>query len=253
MGGTVKGRVDCVVGNAPDGNRNFWVNTKQFFDDLETAGYGAIVASNWGATSSPPYVSATGFDFHDGGDPAGDNAFFVFEWGISASRPGGGSVLGKYYTLCQWADVEPFGDPPGDPGKIKGALLDGVGFQTAFLEDGTSPWNGGPEIVGTNTSSSVDTSSNDTIRMRKDGGAYADYVVTSGASTAKTVIRDDLNTLWAAEPWTADIVGTNQLRIRTDADGSNLDLDTFANGCLLSTPLGLDDGATYTPATVGRR
>ncbi|KKN70828.1 hypothetical protein LCGC14_0427200 [marine sediment metagenome] len=144
MGGTVKGRVDCVVGDAPDGNRNLFVNCKQFFDGLVTAGYGAIHASNFGA-------SASGFDFHDGTSPAGENAWFVFEWAISTERPGGGSVLGKVYTLVQWADGTAFGTAPGNPGLLKGAVADGVGFQTAFREDGGDPWNGTSAADGADT------------------------------------------------------------------------------------------------------
>ena len=144
MGGTVKGRVDCVVGQAAVGNRNAFVNIKQFFDDLVTAGYGAIHASQFGA-------GASGFDFHDGSEPAGENAFFVFEWALSAERPGGGSALGKVYTLVQWADVTTFGSAPGNPGLLRGAGGDGVGFQTAFREDGGDPWNGTTNANGTDT------------------------------------------------------------------------------------------------------
>jgi hypothetical protein len=142
MGGTVKGRVDCVLTLAPNGNQEHFTNLKQFFDDLVTAGYGAIHASNYGS-------GGTGFDFHDGANPSGENAFFVFEWATSTARPGGGSAIGKYYTLVQWADASNFGTAPGNPGLLNGAAgFDGVGICSAFLEDGNSPWNGGTAAAG---------------------------------------------------------------------------------------------------------
>jgi hypothetical protein len=126
----------------PNGNQENFVNCKQFFDALVTAGYGAIHASNYGA-------GGTGFDFHDGANPCGENAFFVFEWATSTLRPGGGSALGKVYTLVQWCDASSFGTAPGNPGLMNGTgTIDGVGFQTAFLEDGNSPWNGGTAAAG---------------------------------------------------------------------------------------------------------
>ena len=107
--------------------------------------------------------------------------------------------------------------------------------------------------VGTDTNATVDTSANDTLRIRRyPGSAYTVIAVTSGVATAKTVIRDDLNTAFLAAgiPFLAAVVGTNQLRIVTVAPnmgpGAILDLDTFANGSTLNTPAGFTDGVTQT-------
>ena len=105
-------------------------------------------------------------------------------------------------------------------------------------------------LTGSDTAVSVDTSANDTVRIRGTGGAYTAIPVTSGGATAKTVIRDDLNTAFLAGslPFEAKIVGTNQLRIFSLAlnrgPGATVDIDTFANGSTLNTPVGFADGAT---------
>jgi hypothetical protein len=99
----------------------------------------------------------------------------------------------------------------------------------------------------------VDTSANDTLRIRVNG-AYVDIAVTSGAATPKTTILADLNAAFLTNgyPFVASIVGTNQIQIDTTIAGQNalLDIDTFANGSTLNTPLGLTDGATLTPLTL---
>jgi hypothetical protein len=148
MSGTVLGRVDCVVTTPPNGDQETFINCKQFFDALVVAGYGVIYASNYGDTGGTP---GTGWDFHDGANPAKENAWFVFEWALSASRPGGGADLGKVYTLVQWASDSVFGSAPGNPGKISGADANGIAFQTVFLEDGTSPWGGTSAANGADT------------------------------------------------------------------------------------------------------
>lgn len=107
-------------------------------------------------------------------------------------------------------------------------------------------------LLGTEQSASVDTSTNDTLRIRANSGPYVDIVVTGGGTTAKTVIRDDLNTGFLANdlPFLASIEGTNQIQITSIAPNVGptavIDIDTFANGSLLNTPLGLSDGATVT-------
>jgi hypothetical protein len=104
-------------------------------------------------------------------------------------------------------------------------------------------------LIATNTAASVDTSSNDTLRIRTDATAsFTVIAVTSGASTAKTVIRDDLNTEFdsAGLNLIADIVGTNQIRIRTTSPdvgpGSYVEVDSVANGSTLSTAVGFTVG-----------
>jgi hypothetical protein len=107
--------------------------------------------------------------------------------------------------------------------------------------------------IGSDTNATVDTSANDTLRIRRfPGEAYTVIAVTAGVGTAKTVIRDDLNTAFLSNniPFLASIVGTNQLQIATIAPnvgaGATLDLDTFANGSTLNTPAGFTDGVTQT-------
>lgn len=106
-------------------------------------------------------------------------------------------------------------------------------------------------LTGSDTAASVDTSANDTVRIRSSSAlAYTAIAVTAGGATAKTVIRDDLNTAFAAAdiPFLAKIVGTNQLRIYSvganTGPGATVDIDTFANGSKLNTPVGFADGAT---------
>jgi len=110
-------------------------------------------------------------------------------------------------------------------------------------------------LRGTDTNANVDTSANDTLRIRQAGNYYV-IAVTSGAATPKTTIRDDLNTAFAAAglQFVASVVGTNQLQIDSVAPNSGpgavLDIDTIANGSTLNTPLGLTDGATLTGLTL---
>ena len=146
MGGTVIGRVDCVslAGGAANGNQEVFTNLYQFMQRMVTATYATLIASQYGS-------GGTGFDFHDGGNPSGENAWAVFRMNTSTERPGGGSELGAYYVLIQWADTAAFGTAPGDPGKLGGSTVDGVGVAVAYLEDGTSPWNGTTNADGTDS------------------------------------------------------------------------------------------------------
>lgn len=108
-------------------------------------------------------------------------------------------------------------------------------------------------LLGADTAATVDTSTNDTLRIRTNGQqAYTVIAVTAGAATAKTVIDTDLNAAFVAAglPFSSSIVGTNQIQITTTGTNvgplAGLDIDTFANGSLLNTPLGFTDGATLT-------
>jgi hypothetical protein len=112
---------------------------------------------------------------------------------------------------------------------------------------GTNVWLGGPSQIGTNTSSSVNTSTNDTLRIRASGGdAYTVIAVTSGASTAKTTIRNDLNAAFSSNslPFSARIIGTNQLQIAASGgvSGNVVDIDSVANGSTLNTAVGYANG-----------
>jgi hypothetical protein len=111
-------------------------------------------------------------------------------------------------------------------------------------------------LLGSDTNASVDTSVNDTLRIRVNAqSAYTVIAVTSGATTAKTDIRDDLNAAFLSNslPFIATIEGTNQIQIATIDPNlgpiAGLDIDLFANGSTLNTPLGFTDGATLTGAS----
>jgi hypothetical protein len=108
-------------------------------------------------------------------------------------------------------------------------------------------------IYGSDTGLTVDTSVNDTLRIRADAGdAYTVIAVTSGATEDKVTIRDDLNAGFVSNdlPFEALIVGTNQIKIIATGDNTYLDIDLFANGSTLNTPLGFTDGATIDGAEV---
>lgn len=111
-------------------------------------------------------------------------------------------------------------------------------------------------VTGTDTNAAVDTSINDTLRIRTNPlDAFTVIAVTAGAATAKTTIRDDLNAAFVANslPLIADVVGTNQIRIRTISPnvGPNayLEIDSVANGSILNTPVGFAVGGVVATGT----
>jgi hypothetical protein len=150
MGGTVHGSVDHQTTGANPADRNQEVFTWIYnfvVNQLIGNGYATMIATQYG-------TAGTGFDYFDGANPSGENAFFVFRMDTSTERPGGGSDLGAYYVLVQWADGTAFGSAPGNPGLIQGSNLagaDGVGIAVAFREDGTSPWAGTTNNNGADT------------------------------------------------------------------------------------------------------
>jgi len=108
-------------------------------------------------------------------------------------------------------------------------------------------------LIGSDTNASVDTSTNNTLRIRTNPGlAYTVIAVTSGATTAKTTIRDDLNTAFASNGLAvlASVDGSNRLVITSTSPNVGpralIDIDTIANGSILNTPAGFTDGATLT-------
>lgn len=110
--------------------------------------------------------------------------------------------------------------------------------------------------TGTDTNANVDTSVNDTLRIRTSPSAtYTVIAVTAGAATAKTTIRNDLNAAFTSNslPLVADIVGTNQIRIRTTSPNvgpsAYLQIDSVANGSTLNTPLGFAVGGVVATGT----
>jgi hypothetical protein len=102
---------------------------------------------------------------------------------------------------------------------------------------------------------SVDTSVNNTLRIRSVGAStpYQVIVVTTGIATLKTRIRDDLNIAFQnlSLPFVASIAGTNQIQIDTTAPNSGpnafLGVDSVANGSTLNTAVGFPVGVTTIP------
>lgn len=115
---------------------------------------------------------------------------------------------------------------------------------TAFLtEDAVVPVS----TTGTDTAATVDTSSNDTLRIRRGASdAYVVVTVTSGATTAKTVIANDLNLAFLNQglPFVASVGASNELIIKSKAPNTGpsgrLQIDTVANGSTLSTAVGFN-------------
>jgi hypothetical protein len=104
----------------------------------------------------------------------------------------------------------------------------------------------------TDVAATVDTSANNTLRIRQGAAdAWTVIVVTTGAGTAKTTIRDDLNAVFQAPlaplPFVASVVGTNQIQIDTVATDNSgpsarLEIDTVGNGSTLNTAIGYAAG-----------
>jgi hypothetical protein len=151
MAGTPIGKIDQDMAvAAPNCNQELFKNCFDFFEQMVTAGYATRIALQYGA-------SGTGTDYHDGANPFGENAFFVYRMdgatsGNTASDRDGVTLPDfDYYVLVQWADAAAFGTTPGNPGKLNDAVADGVGIAVAVREDGTSPWGGTTNNDGTDT------------------------------------------------------------------------------------------------------
>lgn len=141
MSGTLVGVVDCYhTVNAANGNKNTFVNLYTFMQRHVTVGNATLHASNYGN-------GASGFDYHDGANPAGENAWAVFKFLASASS----IRTTDFYVLIQWATNSSFGASPGNPGSIENATGDGVGIIMAYREDNGDPWNGTTNANGADT------------------------------------------------------------------------------------------------------
>lgn len=127
-----------VTASDKNANQEFFKTLYDFLQQGVTAGYGQLVALQYG-------LSGTGTDFHDGANPFGENAFAVFKWLASASA----YRSRDFYIMIQWADSSTFGSAPGDPGYNRGS--DGVAIIIAYCDDGSSPWNGTTNADGTDT------------------------------------------------------------------------------------------------------
>lgn len=129
-------QLDMQIGDGvldpPDLNQNLYINVVRFFRYCATNGLCTIIASNYG-------TSGTGEDFHDGANPADDNAFICAAWDAGSGE--------TFYVYVQWADAE----------LLSGTLMlgstsnDGVGISMAVRDDGTNPWNGTSNDDGSDT------------------------------------------------------------------------------------------------------
>lgn len=106
-------------------------------------------------------------------------------------------------------------------------------------------------IRGSDTAASVNTSSNNTLRIRVlAAAAYTVIAVTASGATTKVQIVADLNAAFKtnALPFIASVQGTNQLQIDTVAPNSGptgrIEIDTSGNGSTLNTSCGITSGAT---------
>jgi hypothetical protein len=141
MSGTIVGKVDVytnVVNN--NGNQERFVALKRFLDLHVTAGNATLHASNYGN-------GASGFNYHDEANPAGQNAFAVYKFLASAST----NRTTDFYLLIQWADTDAFGASPGNPGLLDNSTTDGIGIQMAYREANGDPWNGTTNANGADT------------------------------------------------------------------------------------------------------
>ena len=144
MSGTVVRSIDHqILGTTATENQEIFTNLYNFFQQHVAAGNAALHASNFGA-------GGTGFDFHDGANPSGENAWACFRFLASAST----LRTTDFYVLIQWADVAIFGTAPGNPGQIDSGNGDGVALMMAYREGGASPWNGTTGAPGADTKGS---------------------------------------------------------------------------------------------------
>lgn len=106
---------------------------------------------------------------------------------------------------------------------------------------------------GSDTGATKDTDPNDTLRIRASSSApYTVITVTTDNALAVATLVNELNLAFINNglPFTASVVGTNQVQIDTTSGDVSLDIDTVANGSTLNTALGFTDGVTVTPLTV---
>lgn len=143
MSGTLVGVVDSLINGAntplfSDRYKNAFSNLYKFMQRHVTVGNATLHASNFGS-------GGTGFDYHDGANPSGENAWAVYKFLASAS-----SVrTTDFYVLIQWAYSSTFGASPGNPGA--GDIADMIGVAMAYREDNGDPWNGTTNANGADT------------------------------------------------------------------------------------------------------
>lgn len=106
-------------------------------------------------------------------------------------------------------------------------------------------------VTGTDMAVTVDTTVNNTLRIRTGGSSvYTVIVVTIGAATPKTTIVTNLNAGFTAAGLllSASVVGTNQIRITSTGANTGpyafFQIDSVANGSTLNTSVGFPVGGT---------
>lgn len=108
-------------------------------------------------------------------------------------------------------------------------------------------------LTGTDTASAVNTSSNKTLRVRVSAAsAYTAITVTSGASTAKTQIVNDLNAAFITNgiPAYASLSNTTANALVVSTNTQYLDIDSVANGSNLNTAVGYPSGGQVVTGAV---
>lgn len=148
MAGTSHGKVNIVVstGNAANNAQEIFKSWYDAMEHLVTFGYVQRIALQYGS-------GGTGTDFHDGANPFGDNAFFVYRWPPNVGRPW------SWYMLVQYTGTaSTYGNAPGNPALGNGAVPStnsALGFSCAIGTDAlgrdASPWNGTTNFDGADT------------------------------------------------------------------------------------------------------
>lgn len=121
------------TGDTTQSVRDHFTAVKSAFDYLVTLGTMTGIASNDGSGGS-------GFDFSDGANPSGHDAWVVYRMN-NATIP--------WYIQMQWNWASGYGNNGGGP--ASGALSFGVAISIAMASDGSSPWNGTTNFNGADT------------------------------------------------------------------------------------------------------
>jgi len=142
MAGTPHGRHSCRIntGNADDNAIDLFASIVACLDNIETTyAYCSRVASYYGDGG------ATGFDYHDGTNPCGPNAWALYEFPVSTVRAGW-----TWYLLVQFDTGNSYGGSgSGAPARLAGTTGDsgvciGIAAASGFDsgDSAESPWNG---------------------------------------------------------------------------------------------------------------
>ena len=103
-------------------------------------------------------------------------------------------------------------------------------------------------ILGNDVQATVDTTTNNTLRIRSVLlEAYTSVVVTSGATTSKATIVSDLTAPLAAIGLNVSLNPYNQIVFQSST--GYIEVDTVLNGSTLNTAIDLTDGV-YGPAVI---